>query len=327
MKHKKLWQGCFASLGMLVLILDSKTAIEGAQTGIELCLKTVIPSLFPFFILSILLTNSFAGASLPLLQPLGRLCGIPKGAESILISGFLGGYPVGAQCISASYRTGQISRKAAARMLAFCNNAGPAFLFGMVSSAFPSKWLTWVLWSIHIISAIFVSLVIPGDQSRTMDISENSEITLSYALRSAIQVMATVCGWVVVFRVLITFLGRWILWLLPVEMQVLLTGILELSNGCCELFSIPEIKIRFIICSGMLAFGGLCVTMQTISVANGLPLHGYFQGKLMQTVFSLLLSWGIMYRALFLCFVFLMLSLFLLRKIQKKSSIPTVIGV
>ena len=46
---------------MLALILDGRTAIDGARQGIELCLRTVIPSLFPFFVLSILLTSSLLG--------------------------------------------------------------------------------------------------------------------------------------------------------------------------------------------------------------------------------------------------------------------------
>ena len=67
---------------MLALILDGRTAIDGARQGIELCLRTVIPSLFPFFVLSILLTSSLLGSSLAVLRPLGRLFGMPDGAES-----------------------------------------------------------------------------------------------------------------------------------------------------------------------------------------------------------------------------------------------------
>ena len=78
---------------MLALILDGRTAIDGARQGIELCLRTVIPSLFPFFVLSILLTSSLLGGSLAVLRPLGRLFGMPDGAESLLIPAFLGGYP------------------------------------------------------------------------------------------------------------------------------------------------------------------------------------------------------------------------------------------
>ena len=43
--------------GMMMLILDSQTAMHGAAEGIVLCINSVVPSLFPFFVLSILLTN------------------------------------------------------------------------------------------------------------------------------------------------------------------------------------------------------------------------------------------------------------------------------
>lgn len=326
MKRKQLWSGVGASIGMLILILDGKTALEGAQAGIDLCLKTVIPSLFPFFVLSILLTSSFAGTSLPILRPLGRLFGIPKGAESILISGFLGGYPVGAQCIAAAYHSGQLRKQDAQRMLAFCNNAGPAFLFGMVSSMFPQKWMAWALWGIHIISAFFAALVIPGSHSNILQKSETAGVSLTEALHSAIQVMAAVCGWVVLFRVVIVFLKRWILWLLPADVQVAVTGLLELSNGCCALGSVTDVSLRFLICSGMLAFGGLCVTMQTLSVTTGLSLRYYFLGKILQTVFSLLLSACIIYSTWLLC-IPVCLSVLLLRKMQKRSSIRATVGV
>ena len=95
---------------MLALILDGRTAIDGARQGIELCLRTVIPSLFPFFVLSILLTSSLLGSPLAVLRPLGRLFGMPDGAESLLIPAFLGGYPVGAQNVAAAFRSGQLTK-------------------------------------------------------------------------------------------------------------------------------------------------------------------------------------------------------------------------
>lgn len=327
MNQKRLWTGIGASVGMLILILDGKTAMEGAQTGVDLCLKTVVPSLFPFFLLSILLTSSFSGTSLPLLRPLGRLCGIPKGAESILLSGFLGGYPVGAQSIAAAYKHGQLSKLDAERMLAFCNNAGPAFLFGMVASMFPRKWMAWALWGIHIVSAVLVSMILPANFSDPAKMSNTTEITLSKALHSSIAVMAAVCGWVVLFRVLISFLKRWLLWLLPIELQVAVTGLLELSNGCCELLCISDVSLRFLAASGILAFGGACVTMQTISVTSGLSLRNYLLGKVLQTVFSIVLSCILLYgTAIPAGLVFLMILLVKQKK-QKKSSIPSAVGV
>ena len=324
MRKKQLWTGMAASLGMLVLILDGKTALEGARQGIELCLRTVVPSLFPFFLLSILLTSSFMDSSLPLLRPLGRLCGVPKGAESLLVAGFLGGYPVGAQSIAAAYRAGQLHKKEAERLLAFCNNAGPAFLFGMVATMFPRRWMAWALWGIHMAGAVLAAVLIPGQRGNQVTMSPARPTSLSAALHSALRVMATVCGWVVLFRVILAFLSRWFLWLLPAPAQVAVTGPLELSNGCCELMAVTDVRLRFCICAGMLAFGGLCVTMQTLSVTSGLSLKQYFLGKAMQTAFSLALTAAIVYGA---WFPFGLLFLLCLLFRQKKSSIPAAVGV
>jgi hypothetical protein len=50
---------------------------------------------------------------------------------------------------------------------------------------------------------------------------------------------------------------------------------------------IQQEGLRFLLCSLFLSFGGLCVTMQTISVTEGLSIRGYLQGKAIQTAFSL----------------------------------------
>lgn len=324
MKHKQVLTGIAASLGMLILILDGKTALEGARDGIELCMRTVIPSLFPFFILSIMLTSAFTGTDLLFLRPIGRLCGVPQGAESLLISGFLGGYPVGAQCVCAAFNAGQIQKRDAERMLAFCNNAGPAFLFGMVASMFPSRRFAWALWGIHIVSALGVSLVLSVGDSSDAKMSCTSKKSLPSALNAAIRVMAAVCGWVVLFRVILAFLDQWVFWALTPEIRILLTGLLELSNGCCELGSVADPSVRFPICSVMLAFGGLCVTLQTVSVTRGLSLRSYFRGKLLQTALSLLICLGVV------CHIWLpalLALIFLLGKMQKRSSIRAAVRV
>ena len=150
--------------------------------------------------------------------------------------------------------------------------------------------MAWALWGIHIAGALFASLVIPKKSTAPVRLTKTSPHSPSSALNTAIQVMATVCGWVVLFRVLLAFLKRWIFWILPTAVQVAITGILELSNGCCELLSVADVSARFCICSGLLAFGGLCVTMQTVSVTAGLSMKPYFLGKLLQTLFSLALA-------------------------------------
>ncbi len=327
MKRKSFFVGIGASLGMLILILDGKTAVSGAREGIDLCLKTVIPSLFPFFLLSGLLTNAFAGQKIPFLRPLGALCGVPDGGESLLITGFLGGYPVGAQSVASVFRAGQLSRADAERMLAFCNNAGPAFLFGMAAAMFPQKSAAFFLWFIHILSAVFTAMLIPHRTSQTVTLAQGKSMTLANAMGSAVRVMASVCGWVVLFRILIVFLDRWVLWLLPLPAQVGVTGLLELTNGCCALAAVTNEALRFVMCSGMLAAGGLCVTMQTISVTDGLNLRFYFLGKLLQVLFSLLLSMAWAVNLPLPVLAAMLIFVWILRKSKKSYGIQPVGGV
>ncbi len=326
MGKKRYLLGAAAFSGMLVLILDGKTATQGAYDGIELCIKTVIPSLFPFFVLSNLISGAYTGTRIKVLRPFARICRIPEGMESILIPAFLGGYPVGAQTIAQGWRDGQLERAKAERLLGFCNNAGPSFLFGITAFLFPQKWMAWLLWGIHITAAIMTANLIPGTYHASGMIPKKP-VSLPGALRSAVTAMASVCGWVVFFRVLIAFLNRWILWLFPKELQTIIIGMMELSNGCLSLHMISDVEIRFIVCSGMLAFGGLCVMMQVASAAQGLSLKWFLTGKMIQTVISITLAW-VMVSGEYIVFGFLVLLIPLLFiKSRKSGSIPGKAGV
>ncbi len=280
----------FAAGAMALLILDAKTALAGAREGLAICIQTAIPSLFPFFFLSTLLTGALVGAKMPLLRPLGRLCGVPEGAESLLAVGFLGGYPTGAANVAQAEAAGQLDRASARRMLGFCSNAGPAFLFGMTAGSFSGPHIPWILWAVHITSALLTAWSLPGKEAARAALPPSRPPDARQALNRAITAMAGVCGWVILFRVLLAVLRRWFLWMLPKPLQIAVAGALELVGGVCSLGELPGEGMRFVLCAGMLAFGGVCVGMQTLSVTGELGLGMYLPGKGLQTLFSLLLA-------------------------------------
>lgn len=276
----------FPCAAMLVLILDSKIALHGAQKGLELCVQTVIPSLFPFFVISILLTGSLSGRQIGILQPICRFCKMPNGSENLLLVGLLGGYPVGAKCIYEAWQQGQITKANAKRYLGFCNNAGPAFIFGMCGSLFSKPWIGWVLWGIHIFSALLTGHILPENKTVSTGTGIPEHITLVQAMGKAISAILSVCGWVILFRVVLAFCQRWFIWLLPATLRIVIEGALELTNGCNSLVSVETEGLRFILCAGFLGLGGLCVALQTVSVVGELGAGMYFLGKLMQCAFS-----------------------------------------
>lgn len=293
---KPILTASLAAIGFLVLILDAKTAAASAQDAIALCIQTVIPALFPFFVLSSLLTGSLQQFHFPFLRPIGWLCRMPQGSEPLLLLGFLGGYPSGAQNVTQCFTAGQLSAQDARRLLGFCSNAGPAFLFGMASRLFRDVRLTWVLWGIHMTAAVLTGILLSGKSQEKTHLQSGSAVTLSQALDMALKTTARVCGWIILFRIILGYPAKWLFPFLPSAAQIILTGLTELALGCQALEGIENTGLRFIICAVILGFGGLCVLMQTLSVTGPLGLGAYIPGKL----FHALLSFHLSYQAQFL---------------------------
>ena len=275
---------------LFVLILDSKTALSGARDGITLCIQSVAPSLLPFIFLSPIINTSLANCRLPLVRQIATAVGIPNGAESSLILGLLGGYPLGAQNIVSLYQCKAISLNQAHRMLGFCNNAGPAFIFGILGILIPSKVALSALWGVHIASALLVGMLLPGKMNYHNQANSGEILYKGFNMESAVKSISIICGWVIIFRVVIAFFDKWFLWLLPTNVSVAISGVLELANGCFALNALGKEGAVFVYASIFLAFGGVCVTMQTYSVTRKIGYGMYLTGKVLQTAFSAALS-------------------------------------
>lgn len=287
-KRKTAWGIVFWVICLLLLILDSKTVILGATAGIDLCIRVLIPSMFPFLVVCPMISSRI-GTYMSIFRPIGRLLRLPEGAEDLFFLGLLSGYPVGAAMVSQAAQSGRISKQDARRYLSFCSNAGPSFIFGIGAGLFPGIDSCAVLWVIQIISAAIVGILTPG-KSPKAGRKHQTPLTLQQALRNAITTMAIICGWVILFRVLIAVLERWVLWCIPESAQILLRGILELANGIVSLSKIGNLGLRMIIFSALLSFGGICVWMQTASVVRDVPMRYYLPGKLTQCAISCMIA-------------------------------------
>ena len=254
MDLKGLVEPALWALGMGVAILDSRTAMAGAAEGVQLCLRTLIPGLFPLMVLSSLLSAA-----------------LPRGG--MLLTGILGGYPVGARNTAQVWRAGGIARADAESLAVLSNCAGPAFLFGVATG-----WNPALLWGVYLVSVGALWLVLPGS---AMPPGLTGKPDLPEAVRGAVSAMAGVCGWVVLMRSVAAVLDRWILWLLPGWGRALVCGLLELTNGILALEGLDS-GLGFVLAAGMVGFGGVCVMMQTFGVTRGLSMKLYFPGKVFQ---------------------------------------------
>ncbi len=290
LKRNQCIKSVIYSAAMLLLILDAKQAVSAAAEGTKICLYTLLPSVFPFIFISILLNSSLSNMKFSVLKPIGKAFRLPGKAENLLLSGFLGGYPVGAQSITDAWKNGTISKSQAHRLLSFCSNAGPAFIFGFVANGFSNRYIPWIIWLIHILSALIVAQCLPYKKENTSESIMHPSINLTTALNRTILVMAQICGWVIIFRVIIGFINKWIKRLLSPSVSIWVSGLLELTNGCIAAEAIQAEGLRFVLICTFISLGGLCVLAQTMSVTTGLGIGFYFPGKILQACFSALLA-------------------------------------
>lgn len=325
---KKISAGIMCALAMSFLILDAKCALIGAKEGVKLSLYTVIPALFPFCVLSIMFRSMIAGKRIKALSPLERLCGLPKGAGIIFVLGALGGYPIGAVCIEQARKQGELHDRDAKRMVGFCSNAGPSFIFGMLSGSFESFESILVIWIIQLTSAILTGALLPNKSKKFMAVHKGSTVGFNKAINDAVRSMANVCSLVIMFRVIIAILNKWIMWYLPSTFKTIFVGLVELTNGIIDLQGISNESFRFVAASVLLSFGGICVAMQTASVSAPGTMRTYITAKLLQGSISVVLSIGclslkepIVIKYFMISIPLLVLLVVLIKKLSAKKTV------
>lgn len=114
----------------LSILRTPATACFYAALALQLWFERMIPSLFPFMVLSGLILRLNLGQlfALPLYPVLGRLYRISKTMCTTLFMGFFFGFPLGAKCVAEAYELKQLSKPQAQFLLSFCNNIGPVYL-------------------------------------------------------------------------------------------------------------------------------------------------------------------------------------------------------
>lgn len=276
-----LWSICLA-----VLILDAKTAVQAGKEALELCIQVLIPSLLPFFCISRLLLQAMEDSAPKWLRPAEKFLRLPQGSGLLLLIGLLGGYPTGAATVYREVNSGRLNRCDGIRLLLLCNQAGPAFVFGVGSLLFTNPYTVAIVWAVQLISVGLMALSLPGGNGKTTSGRPCRQQSFQQVLQQSIHTMATVCGWVMLLRITLAFLDKWVLWHMPIWARVAVRGALELSNGSTDLTQIDSEGLRLILFSALLSFGGICVWQQTAGVAADLVTWWYLPMRISQAAIS-----------------------------------------
>ncbi len=315
------------ALGLLAcavgLVLFPKQSVAAAAEGLTLCREVIVPSLFPFFVLSSLAVELGLAARLGrLLEPvMRRLFNVSGPCAAAFLLGFVGGYPVGARTAIALYEQGACTKAEAERLLSFCNNSGPAFILGVVgASVFSDSRVGLLLYLVHTLASVLTGLcfrfwkrgepaaALPARSARR-EAPPPFAAAFTGAVKGAFAATLNICGFVVFFTVLLRllflagvlpFLARGAASLFgPLGLdedaaRQLLTGLIELCSGVWSLAGAAASLTRgAALAAFMLGWAGLSIHCRTLSAPaeSGLSSGACSCGKRLHGLFSAALAW------------------------------------
>lgn len=155
----------------IILCLFAKETSQVARNAIYLCLDIVIPSLFPFFVLSKIIIPYISLFPCPkfLKRLIERVFYLPYYTIFVILLGFMSGYPSGAKMARDMFDQDLLNSRQTAKLLPIANNCSPLFIVGTIGAGlFKSIKLGVFLLLIHWVSGLIAALI-TGKLANSLD--------------------------------------------------------------------------------------------------------------------------------------------------------------
>ncbi|MBR4836726.1 MAG: hypothetical protein IKU99_06930 [Clostridia bacterium] len=263
---------CFAMLCL------SKEMKLGALEGIRLSFEILIPTLFPFFVLSDYWSKNFYISEESFLSKLFvRLFHIPPCGFLAFITGVICGFPLGIKVACDLYSQGKINDRQLTILCGFCNNPSIAFVIsGVGLGIFGSVRVGILLFISCSISAIICGVVFREKEIKTQKACNISrqKFSLVESIKNAGLTSITISSYVIFFSAMIYALRK----------TPLIASILELCSAV-KIISESQFSInqKLILIAFSLGFSGLSVHLQAFSfMGENVKKSRYFLMKITQ---------------------------------------------
>lgn len=260
---------CLLSMYVFPGIVKSSTS-----NALILCGRSVIPSLFPYIILTrtVLYFLMKFKSSLP---PTALRTGISISSYIALASGLLAGAPTGAILAGQMYSHGLIKKDEAEKTAVFSSVASPAFCINFFGAGIVGKrtiglilYLASVTVNLLLLAVSEIFFNNPKEEAPNTHIfatEANNSVgeIISGSCITMLGICANItffmCAGEVLYTVISFFFGESILF------KVFFIGAAEMTSGVSITRMLPLAK-RILCSSAIIGFGGLSVMMQTASV-------------------------------------------------------------
>ena len=271
-QEKNKTKGSLRSKGALIifvlttalLFIYNDEAKEGFVRGLRLSALSVIPAIFPFFILSDFLFAFYEPKKGFFSSLFERIFGITASGFKAYLIGIICGFPLGVKCASELYRQNKITLNECERLSAVASSPSLAFVISGVGAGLRGSLKEGILlYLCVIISSFFTGILFKAKRHKnefSAQISEQS-FDLANSIKRAAYSSVSVGAYISFFSIISVILVS----LVKNELLILfITSFLEIGNASVLISnsSILSPALNFSLTAFALGFSGLSVFMQ-----------------------------------------------------------------
>lgn len=276
----------------IIALIFSKQISLAVIDGMKLAAFSIIPSIFPFFILSDMLR------SLPVKENSNcvsrvtkRLLGINSSELGAFLCGNICGFPIGVGYASNLYIEGKISKERCERLIGISSNPSIAFVISGVGVGLLGSLNYGILLYASIITATLITGALFKIDGKSINTDEKikQSFDLVVSIKNAAYSSISVSAYIIFFSTIIGIISSIIN---SAFATAVISIFLEVGNASKLLSNIVFLpsNISLALIAFSLAFSGISVHMQSRSVLHeDISMRTYYKMKLCEGVIAFLI--------------------------------------
>lgn len=277
-KHRIHTTATFVLCTILIFLFlsNSDVCFSEMKRGLSICAGVLVPTLFPYMILSEMLVRADLGYYLGKIfgRPMRRIFGVSGSGAGALALGIICGFPIGAKTAAALYSRGELTKQECEKLLAFCNYpSAPFVVFAVGTNLLGNTALGLFIYSINVITGLFFGAItkskrrIGGTQNDLSIKSGHQPFFKIFtdSVSSAAGAVISVCALVTFFTCAVGCLSAIDCINNAPFLKALLFSFFELTSGAAACAALTSRSPAAIMTAAAVGWSGVSVLMQIYS--------------------------------------------------------------
>ncbi len=253
------------------ILLNPQDIYDAFTNSLKICIFNLFPSLFPFLVISNLMTNygfidicNNYGKNI-----MNKLFKVNSSGSYVLFLSLISGSPSNAKYILQLLENKSIDNNDAKNLLNFTHYVNPLFIIGGIGlKLLKSKQLGIIILISHYISGIITGILLRNHYNPIKDkkilVNNNSFMNnLTKSIKDTINTLTLIIGIITSCFILSTIISN------VTNIPQVFIGLIEITSGI-NYISMTNINIFYkaIIITFLISFGGFSIHMQVLSILN-----------------------------------------------------------